>query len=188
MGKQDAALAAVDDAIERWEGLADDYQDIFAFQRALASCYRRVEVAVRGVGRTKEADALHGRWKQQLLKNPQVASAVEWGKIGQYRFKAGLWESSRQAFEKSIELRKEEAPTSRKGPRWWYLAVALDRLGETERARSYYEQLVEELEHDPPAYYDASVYRDEAAELLGIEVETEEESSGEPSAENGIGT
>jgi tetratricopeptide (TPR) repeat protein len=107
--------------------------------------------------------------------------------LGRAFYLVGRWAEARQALEKGNELRGDDGPTIQGGPSWWYLTMALAKLGETEQARSIYDQLVKEMEESPPGY-DVSEYRAEAAELLGIEIETEEESSKEPSAENSIGT
>ena len=45
--------------------------------------------------------------------------------------------------------------------------MTLHRLGEVEKARSYYDQLVKELGQNPPPY-DSTKYVAEAADVLGI--------------------
>ena len=69
--------------------------------------------------------------------------------------------------EKVNRLRGEDRPSIESGPRWWYLTMALYRLGETEKARTYYDQLVKQM--DSIATEGNKLLRAEAAELLGIE-------------------
>ena len=88
-----------------------------------------------------------------------------WSVIGQGLYRIGRIGESRQAMEKTIELRGETEPTIRGGPHWWYLTMALGQLGERVKARQYYDSLVEEMGENPSA---ATLhYHAEAAEVLG---------------------
>jgi len=63
------------------------------------------------------------------------------------------------------------------GPRWWFLTMALAHLGEKDKARSYYDQLVKELEEQESPRQAHLDYRAEAAELLGIAEEPDQTDS-----------
>jgi hypothetical protein len=66
-------------------------------------------------------------------------------------------------------MRGEDAPTLAGGPRWWFLTMALAQSGEKEKARSYYDQLVKERDSMPVTSKQYDHFRDEAAEVLGID-------------------
>ena len=83
--------------------------------------------------------------------------------------------------EKRIELRGETGPTLKSGPRWWYLTMILARAGETDKARSYYDELVRIMEKQPTVHASYIRLRAEAAELLGIYDEPDQkEEAAEP--------
>jgi hypothetical protein len=85
----------------------------------------------------------------------------------------GRWEESREALETVIEMRGEDAPTLAGGPRWWFLTMALAQSGEKEKARSYYDQLAEEMGGTSVSSKQHDRLRADAAKLLGVE-DTEE--------------
>jgi tetratricopeptide (TPR) repeat protein len=152
-----------------------------------SSCYLGLAKAQSGIGNKEAATASRQQVIDLLLAiAEEERSVVQWGYLGRAFYLVGRWAEAREALEKVNELRGDDGPTLQHGPRWWYLTMALAKLGETEQASFIYDQLVKEMEESPPNYV-VSEYRAEAAELLGIEIETEEESSGQPSAENGIG-
>lgn len=106
-----------------------------------------------------------------LEKKPDPENSVYWDVIGQGLYRIGRVGESRQAMEKIITLRRETEPTVQRGPRWWYLTMALGQLGETEKARQYYDRMVEEMGANPS---EASLrYQAEAAEILGIPAHSE---------------
>ena len=74
------------------------------------------------------------------------------------------------ALQKSIELGYE-----RKARSWFFLAMAHWKLGHKDEARKYYNQAAEWMrENSPPgAAFSQSQFREEAAELLGIEYDEE---------------
>jgi tetratricopeptide (TPR) repeat protein len=150
--------------------------------------YLRLAETQKAAGNQEAATASRQQVIDLLLPIAEEERSVgQWGYLGQAFYLVGRWADARKALEKGNELRGDDGPTNQYGPRWWYLAMTLAKLGETEQARSIYDQLVKEMEESPPNYVE-SEYRAEAAELLGIEIETEEESSGQSSAEDGIGT
>lgn len=75
-------------------------------------------------------------------------------------------EESPDALERVIEIRREKKPLVTAGPRWWYLAMAMHRLGEHEKALEYYHQLATQL--SPEASRTQLALRDEAAKILGV--------------------
>ena len=103
---------------------------------------------------------------------PDPRRVGDWGHFAQLLYHARRLEEARESLEKTIEMRGDEGPTLKWGPRWWYYTMTLCRLGEADRAREIFEQLVELLREDPPAnkrLHDR--LRAEAAELLEIDTE-----------------
>ena len=108
----------------------------------------------------------------EQLPEPNQRNIADWGHIGQALYHAGRYGEARAALEKVIALRGDHGPTMDFGPRWWYYTMSLHRLGESDRAGAYYDELVEIMERNPPGNKDLyDRLRTEAAKLLGKEVE-----------------
>ena len=107
---------------------------------------------------------------------PDERKALDWSILGQAFYGAGQFEEARQSLEQGIELRGDKGPSLKGGARWWFYSMTLSRLGETDRARAIFEQLVQVVKQNPPAIKRAmhDRLRAEAAELLGIDVELQE--------------
>ena len=123
------------------------------------------------LGNTQEYEnACRGMAEQ--LPEPNQRNIADWGHIGQALYHAGRYGEARAALEKVIALRGDHGPTMDFGPRWWYYTMSLHRLGESDRAGAYYDELVEIMERNPPGNKDLyDRLRTEAAKLLGKEVE-----------------
>jgi len=95
---------------------------------------------------------------------------ADWGFLGQAYYHADRFADARHALEKCVELRGEQLPTVRGGPRWWYLIMTLHKLGEKDLARSYYDQLTRQLKEldDPHAVHEHAQFRRNAARTLGL--------------------
>src|SRR5262249_40570372 len=103
---------------------------------------------------------------------------ADWQMYGIATYRLGDWKGAVAKLEKSLELSLTEIT---KVSAWFFLAMANERLGEHEKARSWYAKAVQVMEHPPPAwssidyrhliYADLRRFRAEAAALLGIKDE-----------------
>jgi superkiller protein 3 len=85
-------------------------------------------------------------------------SASHWKTLGAAHYRAGNWEESRAALQKSLDLgRRGDSVVG------FFLAMAHWRLGHEDEARRWYDRAAEWMEQSQPAN------RAEAAQLLGVE-------------------
>ena len=133
---------------------------------SIASVYVSLAELEGDAGKRKEELT---RWRtliDTLEQRPAAENSSYWSFLGQGLYRIGRIADSRQAMEKAIKLRGETQPPMRGGARWWFLTMALGRLGEIDKAWGYHEQLVEEMWENPSQ---ATIrYQAEAAEILGV--------------------
>ena len=119
---------------------------------------------------TEKADAATASYERAVglwLAIPEPARSTEqWSGLGEAFYRLSRWEESRQALEKVIAMRGDDAPTLAGGPRWWFLTMTLAQLGEHDQARSFYQQLVKASGSSTSKKCD--LLRAEAAELLDL--------------------
>jgi len=117
-------------------------------------------------------DAEYEHGCEQLITGYPPAderSVADWGHVSQTLYGLGKYREAREGLEKTIELRRDEGPTLKGGPRWWYYTLTLCRLGEMEQARTNYDRLSQLMTDEPPP--NPRVFEElqaEAAELLGL--------------------
>ncbi len=136
-------------------------------QLRLADVHRRLGELQRGTGKREQAHESFERAVTLLTAIPeQTRPPVAWSLFGRTLYRTGRWKEASHALRQANERYGEDSPTLTS--RWWYLTMALAQLGETDKARSYYDHLVAELatQKNPSDQYDK--LRDETAELLGI--------------------
>lgn len=111
-------------------------------------------------------------WREavsQLERFPMAESPAYWGYLGRSYYRLDRLQDARQAFEKVISIRGEKAPSVAGGPRWWFLTMILARLGETEKAKGFYESLVVQLGEQKDERQVR--FQEEAAALLGLSID-----------------
>ena len=87
-----------------------------------------------------------------------------WNTLGVAHYRAGEWMDAIDALKKSDELLKGNMF----GFNASFLAMAHWQLGEHDEARKWYDQAVEWMEKNMPTNEELKRFRDEAAELLGV--------------------
>ena len=118
-------------------------------------------------------DDEYERGCQQVIAEfpqPDKRSVADWGHVSQRLYRLGKYQQAREGLETTFKKRRDDGPSLQWGPRWWYYTLTLAQLGETERAREYYQQLSQLMIEQPPA--NLQLYEDlqsEAAKLLGVE-------------------
>jgi serine/threonine protein kinase/tetratricopeptide (TPR) repeat protein len=110
-----------------------------------------------------------------------------WQTLGWAHYRTGAWKESIAALEKSIELNKGGALADSRaepGDLWLFLAMAHWQLGHRQEARQWYDRAVEWIENhrveldknkqkETPLEEDIRNIRAEAAELMGIQEQSE---------------
>ena len=124
-------------------------------------------------GASLDADAAQSTWQKTIglvtAIDEQERTVADWGFLGQAHYRLDNWREAEASLRKCIDLERtpRESGDSRQqapvGYRFWYV-MALQRLGETEKARKYYDQFV--VDSDFSATNDQLRARLEAAELL----------------------
>lgn len=134
------------------------------------SVYLSLAAVEREVG---NHDAEQSVWQEltTLLEANSVPNVPGyWGYLGQSYYHLGRLHEARDAFERTLAMRRETEPTLSGGPRWWYLTMILAKLGETEMAKDYYDKLIAQL--DEEANESQIRFQMESAKLLGLSMET----------------
>ena len=102
--------------------------------------------------------------EEAVKVDPEEASG--WSVLGQARYRSDDYQGALEPLQKSIEL-----GYSRKARAWFFLAMTHWQLGNQDEARQLYDQAAEwTRENEPPgASIPARQFREEAAELMGID-------------------
>ena len=98
--------------------------------------------------------------RQALQREP--GSAKHWGLLGVAQYRAGDDPGAIESLERWTKLLGDGD-----GLLWPFLALAHERLGHRELARSWYEKAVAWLEKNRPVYEEYRRFLAEAAALLG---------------------
>ena len=99
--------------------------------------------------------------QQAVQQSPQVGTY--WNTLGVACYRAGDWNASVAALEKSMQRR-----AGGDGFDWFFLAMAHLQLGDKEQARKWYDQAVEWLKKNKRKDEELKRFRAEAAQLLGL--------------------
>jgi tetratricopeptide (TPR) repeat protein len=92
------------------------------------------------------------------------SSPERWNTLGVAHYRNGDWKSAIEALTRAVEL--NEGGTSLD---FFFLAMAHWHLGDKEQARQWYEKAVEWMKKNRPTDEELRRFREEAAQLLGIE-------------------
>jgi Flp pilus assembly protein TadD len=87
-----------------------------------------------------------------------------WNTLGAAQYSAGNWKEAVTALEKSMELGKGGNSFD-----WFFLAMAYRQLGETDKARKWFDQAVAWMDKNHPKNEELRRFRAEAAELMKID-------------------
>jgi eukaryotic-like serine/threonine-protein kinase len=87
-----------------------------------------------------------------------------WNTLGVAQYRAGQWKVAMETLKESIALRNGGDSFD-----WFFLAMANWQLGNKEAARQRYDQAVQWMEKHQPKNEELRRFRDEAAELLGLQ-------------------
>lgn len=154
----------------RWTEAAADLTQAIALGESCYWAWSQLAQCHLALGNTQDYEKACRSMIEQFPA-PDQRSDRDWGHIGQALYRVGRYEEARAALEKVIELRGDDGPTLLLGPRWWYYTLTLCRLGESERARSYFDQLADLMKNDLRSDENLHAFdhlRAEAAELLKI--------------------
>lgn len=92
----------------------------------------------------------------------EPGNASYWNTLGVARYRNGDWSKAREALERSIELSGKGDPYD-----WFFLAMACQRFGETDRARAWRDKGVRFMDENGMKSEDWLRYRAETDALLG---------------------
>ncbi len=173
-GRQTEAEELYREVLElRERVLGPQHPFTLAARRNLRACYgnwsRDLATAVDPEARDYDRAAELAEAAIPLYPDPIDRSVADWGHIAQMQYRTGRFADARASLEQVIALREDDGPSMESGPRWWYYTMTLAQLGETTRARTYYDQLSQIMsEHPPddPELYE--VLQSEAAALLEL--------------------
>ena len=84
--------------------------------------------------------------------------------LGVAHYRAGDWNAALPALEKSMELRKGGDSFD-----WFLLAMAYEKLGDTEKARQWYQRATVWMEKNQAANEELRRFRAEAAQVLEVD-------------------
>jgi tetratricopeptide (TPR) repeat protein len=98
--------------------------------------------------------------EKAVAREPE--EAYFWNTLGLARYRKGDWAGARAALEQSMERSDGGSPQD-----WFFLALAYQRLGETERARNWREKAVRWMDANHNKAEDLMRYRAEVEALLG---------------------
>ena len=101
---------------------------------------------------------------------PDERRIADWGHLSQRLYRLGKYQEAREGLEMTIKKRRDDGPTLKYGPRWWYYTLTLGQLGETAQAQKQYKQLSQLMNEQPSAT--VKLYEDlqaKTAELLAVE-------------------
>jgi serine/threonine protein kinase/tetratricopeptide (TPR) repeat protein len=99
----------------------------------------------------------------QLAVKAAPTNGNYWNTLGTAHYRGENWKEAIAALERSMELRK--AGNSHD---WFFLAMAHWKLGEKEKARTWFDRAVQWMDKNQPRNEELSRFRKEAADLLGI--------------------
>jgi len=107
--------------------------------------------------------------KKAMDKEPQPSNVVN--TLGVALYRTGNWNEAIKVLERSIERNKVDNKCQNAW-NWYFLAMAHWQLGEREKAQVYYKQAVDWMEKKRPRDVELRRFRAEAAEVMGIKLET----------------
>src|SRR5262249_40471881 len=88
-----------------------------------------------------------------------------WQMLGWAHYRAGAWQASIGALEKSVDLQK--SPKGGDPWQWFFLAMAHWHLDHKEQARKWYDRAVKWMDKNAPRHEELSRFRAEADGLMG---------------------
>ncbi len=139
---REQAIPYYEKAVSRARKALDEDPESNQHRSELARAYRSLGMARVAMGKPeKGAESFERELALWMAVPDSKRTADQWSYLGQACYLVGKHEEARRALTKSIELQGETSP-SIEGPRWWYLVMTLARLGETEKAREYFFELV----------------------------------------------
>jgi tetratricopeptide (TPR) repeat protein len=126
-----------------------------------------VHWAARGRLKTRLKD--WGEAATDFAKAIELApkEASYWNMLGTAQYRAGDWNAAINALTKSMEL-----AVGGNSLDWYFLAMANWQLGRTEEARTWYDKAVAWTDQNRPGDEELIRFRTEAAELLGVDTES----------------
>ena len=86
-----------------------------------------------------------------------------WSTLGVATYRVGEWDEAIEALSRSMELTSGGMPAD-----WFFLAMAYWQKGDKDKAGSWYEKAVQEMEKSKSKDEDLGRFRAEAAALLGV--------------------
>ncbi len=116
-------------------------------------------------------DTAHALELAKQVVDAKPEGGYLWSVLGQARYRIEDYQDAVEALQKSIEL-----DYARKARSWFFLAMAHWKLGNQDEARQFYDQAVSWMQENQPANasFPQSQFREEAAELMGIEPDKED--------------
>jgi tetratricopeptide (TPR) repeat protein len=110
-----------------------------------------------------DPDTSLGLAKKAVARAPE--SVLLWNTLGMAHYRRGEWQAAIDVLE-----RAEKLPYGNSGYNWFFLAMAHWQKGDKDRARHYYEQARDWRLQKRAGGEDLRRYHQEAAALLGVEV------------------
>jgi tetratricopeptide (TPR) repeat protein len=139
---REQAIPYYEKAVSRARKALDEHPESHEHRSELARAYRSLGMARLAMEKPGNgAESFERELALWMAVPDSKRTADQWSYLGQACYLVGKHEEARRALTKSIELRGETSP-SIEGPRWWYLVMTLARLGETEKANEYFDELV----------------------------------------------
>lgn len=139
---REQAIPHYEKAVSRADKDLDEHPQSHEHRSELARAYRSLGMARLAMGKPGNGTESFERELALWMAVPDSKrTADQWSYLGQACYLVGKHKEARRALTTSIELQGETSP-SIEGPRWWYLVMTLARLGETEKAREYFGELV----------------------------------------------
>jgi eukaryotic-like serine/threonine-protein kinase len=89
-----------------------------------------------------------------------------WNTLGVVHYRKGHWREAAQALEKSTSLHPQGGDSFD----WFFLAMAHYRLGDKERAHTWYKKAIAWMETNQQGLEELTRFRAEAAALLGMDI------------------
>jgi tetratricopeptide (TPR) repeat protein/tRNA A-37 threonylcarbamoyl transferase component Bud32 len=164
-GQHREAAEVYRQALERHERRADEFPDRSLFTKLLAAKQTRLawllvvcpDLQVRDPARAVTLA------KEAVGHVPGLGAC--WNTLGAAHYRAGSWEESRAALERSMQLRG-----GGDGFDWYFLAMTCQQLGRPEVAKQWLDKAVRWTEQPPPAAADNPLLTQQR-EVLRREVE-----------------